>query len=142
MIPLIDREPDFELVGYLHRWYLKPRDKKGNIYLHHIIQPDVPVLHDHPWDFQSTILHGGYDEVFHNNIFMHGKMYHGQGTAFVRSMTDQHYISDVQPDTWSLVLTGPVERNWGFWIDGEFIPHEDYRTHRGIEAIHRVPETY
>jgi hypothetical protein len=46
---------------YLQRWYLLPRNRRLNIYLHRFVASDDPVgLHDHPWWFASLILHGHY----------------------------------------------------------------------------------
>lgn len=123
MIPRPDRPPDLELVGYLHRWCLLPRNRQGNIYLHRIIGPDEPVMHDHPWQFRSVILSGGYLEVTPN-----GTRYRGVDNSHTRQAADRHYIQSVMPDTWTLVITGPVVREWGFWINGRWVHHRDYES--------------
>ncbi|MBX8687810.1 hypothetical protein GO011_10265, partial [Mycobacterium sp. 20091114027_K0903767] len=45
---------------YLQRWYLIPRNRYCNIYLHRFIASDDPTCHDHPWWFASLLLHGSY----------------------------------------------------------------------------------
>lgn len=49
-----------EKVVYLRRFFLW-RSKSGSVYLHHFFRSDDdPDPHDHPWDFTSLILKGGY----------------------------------------------------------------------------------
>ena len=63
------RAPDF-IVGadspdgaYLHRWYLIPRNRVLNIYLHQFLRDvDDRALHDHPWPWCSLLLDGAYFE--------------------------------------------------------------------------------
>lgn len=48
---------------YLRRWYLKGRGTDEQWFLHNIRLPDAGrELHDHPWDFTTKILSGGYTE--------------------------------------------------------------------------------
>lgn len=61
------REPDF-YVGdkdnpYLLRWWIIPRNRYFNIYLHKFLRDDEDrALHDHPWKSLSIILKGKYIE--------------------------------------------------------------------------------
>jgi len=54
---------------YLRRFFLwngklTPGEYKPRIYLHHILRSDKDRhLHDHPWDYSSIILKGGYFET-------------------------------------------------------------------------------
>jgi hypothetical protein len=122
---------DLELVGYLHRWCVKPRSKGENQYLHHILAPDYPVLHDHPWDFKSLILSGGYTEMTPN-----GPVQHSAGDVYSRRATDLHYITEVQANTWTMIFTGPTLRDWGFLHNDQWISHADF-TERRVESITR-----
>lgn len=141
MIPRVDRPADYEIVGYLERWYLMPRVHHGpHLYLHHFIAPDERVFHDHPWGFQSTILHGGYVERIQTSDGVEYDTRRIVGETFVKNAHDRHYIKSVQPDTWTLILTKEYERNWGFWIDwNSFVPHQDYQVGPNVEIIERVP---
>ena len=59
-----DKEP------YLERYYLFLKDRTTfpfNIFLHKFLKSDEEDLHDHPWDFISIILWGGYWEYFYDN---------------------------------------------------------------------------
>ena len=59
IIDRLDKKP------YLERYYLFLRDRKNfpfNIFLHKFLKSDSEDLHDHPWNFISIILWGGYWE--------------------------------------------------------------------------------
>lgn len=117
------RDPDL-IIGsppYLHRWYVVPRNDRANIYLHVQVasDPDRP-LHDHPWDNQSVILSGGYDEVLDSGQ----RAIRNSGQVVFRYAEYAHRLvlpEDV-PYTMTLFTTGPRVRDWGFhtkqgWID-------------------------
>lgn len=62
------RLPDFVIGGhanpYLLRWWLIPRNRVFNIYLHKFLRDDDDrALHDHPWFWCSIMLRGEYVEV-------------------------------------------------------------------------------
>ena len=116
-----DRLPDMELVGYLKRWCLIPRSTAGNCYLHHILAGDEPVMHDHPWDFESEILIGGYIEITAG-----GPVSRKAGDCFRKSATDMHYIESVLPNTWTMVTTGAKCRDWGFLREAGWVSHTTY----------------
>lgn len=49
---------------YLLRWYVIPRNRGLNVYLHKFLRDDDDrALHDHPWWFVSVMLWGQYVEV-------------------------------------------------------------------------------
>ena len=125
------RAPDLELVGYLHRWCVKPRSRGENQYLHHILAADYPVLHEHPWSFKAMMLSGGYTEMTPE-----GPVVRQAGDVYEKQATDLHYIATVKPDTWTMVFTGPTIRDWGFLDAGQWISHSDF-TERRVEAITR-----
>ena len=67
----VPRAPDFIIGGaedaYMLRWWVIPRNRWFNIYLHKILRDDDPrALHDHPWWNISIVLKGGYLEWFSN----------------------------------------------------------------------------
>src|SRR5258708_303359 len=61
------RKPDV-LIGkqddtYMERWWVIPRNRFFNIYLHHFLRSDDDrALHDHPWLNASILLQGKYTE--------------------------------------------------------------------------------
>lgn len=59
------RAPDFLVGGkenpYMKRWWLIPRNKWFNIYLHQFMRDDDDrALHDHPWWGPSTVKPNGF----------------------------------------------------------------------------------
>src|SRR5262245_55579519 len=56
---IIGREGD----DYLRRWYVIPRNRIFNVYMHQFIRSDDDrALHDHPWWNLSFLLNGRYVE--------------------------------------------------------------------------------
>lgn len=112
---MMSRSPDFVIshndIDYLRRWWIVPRNKFANVYLHKILKPDDPrALHDHPWDNSSLIIKGRYLE-----ITPVGEFVRTAGDIINRSATDLHRLEliDSEPII-SLFRTGPVIREWGF----------------------------
>ncbi len=117
---------------YLRRWFIF-RSKYFNIYLHHIARPDEdPDPHDHPWNFLSVLLRGGYTEAQYkmgilnlppspltNVTSCYRRLYLGTTTRSCpsigyRKAETVHQIETVKPNTWTLVFTGRDRRDWGF----------------------------
>src|SRR5688572_15264894 len=49
---------------YLLRWYILPRNKRFNLFLHKFLRDDDDrALHDHPWWFLSFVISGRYREI-------------------------------------------------------------------------------
>ena len=118
------REPDF-IIGdnYLRRWWLIPKNRWLNVYLHEFrASDDDRALHDHPWASCSIILRGEYFEHLPadpNNpagpTVPHIRI---AGDINVRRANQPHRIElpryPHQPVI-TLFLTGPRVREWGFW---------------------------
>lgn len=114
------RSPDF-VVGhdgddYLHRWYVIPRNKILNIYLHRFLRSDQDEqLHDHPWLFNASVmLDGEYVEETVANGGVHHKVLRKAGQWKLRFGPAPHRVELPSGDCWTLFVTGPVYRTWGF----------------------------
>ncbi|OBK22527.1 hypothetical protein [Mycobacterium asiaticum] len=133
---LLSRQPH-QTIGedpndpYLLRWYVIPRNRFINVYLHKFMRDDADTLHDHPWWFVSLILRGGYIEHTESpdrkmvlrcrtSIFDVRSPWWRRCIAF-RPATWRHQV--VLPHTpdggrvpcWTLIITGRNTRTWGFW---------------------------
>lgn len=121
------RPPDF-IIGrpedpYLLRWFLIPRNRFLNVFLHKFLRDDEDsALHDHPWHFISIILSGGYRELTPQGVTIRWRF----SFAF-RLATHRHRVilhrtpsGDVIP-AWTIVITGPRFREWGFWCPQGFV---------------------
>lgn len=129
---LISGEPHFIVGGednpYLYRWYLIPRNRYFNIYLHKFLRDDDDrALHDHPWWFISLILKGGYFERVKQTVLRRDRF----SLAF-RPATHRHRVilfrdalGPKQP-CWTLIITGRKKRIWGFWCPKGFVPWYEF----------------
>lgn len=124
ILRLFHREPDF-IIGkpgspYMLRWYVIPRNRLFNIYLHKIVRNDDDrALHDHPWINLSIVLRGRYLELMpvttEYGPGMVGK-WRGAGSMVLRRPTAAHRLElDAGKPCWSLFVTGPKVREWGFY---------------------------
>jgi hypothetical protein len=114
------RKPDQVIGGhtepYMLRWWLIPRNPFFNVYLHLFLRSDDDrALHDHPWVNCSILLHGEYTE--------HEILAGGVHTRTVRKAGDwrmrwsgklAHRIELHKGSCWTIFITGPRYREWGF----------------------------
>lgn len=110
------RPPDFIIGGeadpYLRRWWLIPRNRIFNVYLHHFLRSDDDrALHDHPWASVSLLLRGSYLEHLPAGVVAPSKA----GDLIVRgSGRMAHRIELDDGPCWTLFVTGPRYRQWYF----------------------------
>lgn len=114
------RPADYVIGGherpYLRRWFVIPRNRVFNIYLHQFLRSDDDrALHDHPWASCSILLCGMYLEhtiaaggVRKMQLLMAGEFRVRWSGKFA------HRIELMDGPCWSLFLTGPRYREWGF----------------------------
>jgi hypothetical protein len=99
-------------------WIKKPWSPFGRaLYLHNMLGPDAGRdRHDHPWNFRSKVLAGGYVEEVQSEgqVLMIPRL---AGDYDFRPAEWLHRVSYVLPNTWTLVLCGRREREWGFLVD-------------------------
>lgn len=113
------RNPHF-IVGsphdpYMERWWLIPRNKWFNVYLHHFLQSDDNrALHDHSYWNMSFILRGAYLEHMSKGKHPYIPRYRGRFAIVFRRPTTAHRIELKWGPVWTLFITGPRVREWGF----------------------------
>ena len=126
-------KPDFTIFReegqvYLRRWYILPRNPFFNVYLHHFCQSDdLTHMHDHPWYWASIILKGGYWEHTPKGRFWRrswrprwgsGEQMHcvelAQEPLFDLTLFPIENEPKVDIPVWTLFITGPKYRDWGF----------------------------
>jgi hypothetical protein len=147
------RPPDFYIGGwenpYIRRWWVIPRNKYFNIYLHNQLRDDDDrALHDHPWFNISIIIRGGYIE--HRPVAPHLYPYYDKRVVKMRRKAPciifrraqlahrLELINEVpstdwtkvdpratsqpihRPQSWSIFITGRRWREWGFWCPGGY----------------------
>jgi hypothetical protein len=101
-------------VGYLERWHIIPRNRFFNIYLHKFSgSDDDRALHDHPWSSVSFLLKGRLREVTNTTSWMGIRV--RRFVPFFRSAKYAHKLVLLgEKPAWTLFITGPVVREWGF----------------------------
>jgi hypothetical protein len=101
---------------YLIRWKIETR-KGWSIRLHHWLGPDDDrAHHDHPWRFVTLVLRGGYVDCNRE-----GTDRLKVGTIRYRPALHQHTVVPDPGGCWTLMVTGPKIRPWGFWLNNRFV---------------------
>jgi len=140
------RDPDFIIGGkdapYLIRWWVIPRNRFFNIYLHRFLRSDDDrALHDHPWLFNcSILLDGSYLEHTPS-----GSKYRFAGDWKFRWGRATHRIELLTPlgnfgkplPCWTLFITGPVVREWVFHCPKGWVHWRDFTDARDKGSIGR-----
>jgi hypothetical protein len=152
------REPDF-VIGdnYLRRWWLTPwsgwfRPSPKNaferiiraclpfhLYLHEFRKSDDDrALHDHPWANCSILLRGFYTEHTIAQGGVHHARTFGPGNVKLRGAGAAHRI-EIPDGTvcWTLFVTGPVIREWGFHCPQGWRPWRQFVDERDSGKVGR-----
>lgn len=100
---------------YLLRWWLVPRNRLVNVYLHLFLRSDDDrALHDHPWASVSVLLDGAYTEHTIAAGGVHCRRVYDVGAVRCRRATFAHRIELHRGECWTLFVTGPKVRDWFF----------------------------
>ena len=92
-----------------------------NAYLHKILLSDEPTLHDHPWNWGTFIISGGYFEHTPKGTF-----WRGPGSWRIKKSTDFHWLElKKNKPCKTLFWHGRKMRTWGFLTEDGWM---DYRT--------------
>lgn len=136
---LLRGEPHIYLGGredpYLLRWFVIPRNHRLNIYVHKFLRSDDDrALHDHPWWFVSIMLRGRYLEHRPDGIrerrapsiaFRRADLAHRVELFVGCRMLNGRIVLDPEP-VWTVIITGPKRRHWGFHCPKRWVPWEDF----------------
>lgn len=140
--------PNYDSDGnYLTRWRVIQTPWFG-IYVHRFDGPDPrPTLHDHPWNFRSLVLLGGYVEATAYSDVRQPPVNppfgwpsqtlreHSEWTTYKarslnrKSARDLHTIVHLlRVPTWTLMFVGRRERVWGYVDrDGTWTAFDEHR---------------
>ena len=140
---LISGEAHFYIGGtthpYMKRWFLIPRNRWLNIYLHKFIRDDDDrALHDHPWWFISLMIWGSYFEWTQEHTIWPSERLKIHAVELVkhrrrawsiafRHAEARHRVTlDNGKPCWTLVVTGRKVREWGFWCPRGFVVWDEF----------------
>lgn len=95
---------------YLDRYFIGDQRGAERYFAHRFHRGDPEAaLHDHPWDFATLILVGGYLEHTPD-----ATIERRAGDLVTHKAEDLHRIELTTTPTWTLVRAGPTRRTWGF----------------------------
>lgn len=136
------RPPDQQITNrdgdvYLNRWWIVRRAKakrfRFNIYLHHFVRSDEDrALHDHPWWSISFLLKGRAIEHYRNDIGACVIRIPWRFLPVFRKAKHAHRM-EVRGDVWTLFITGPKVREWGFHCPGGWVHWKEFVWGRGCD---------
>lgn len=129
---------------YMLRWWLIPRNPLLNVYLHNVMRSDDDrALHDHPWCSLSWALKG---QVIEHTVEPSGNA-HAEtiraGRWRWRSARMAHRLElpvvtteygPHQEYFWSLFITGPRIREWGFHCPRGWVSERDFASTIGGQS--------
>lgn len=125
---------------YVYRWRFEIRGL-GSLRVHHWVGPDDDrAFHDHPWWFLTLVIKGGYTDMspsspaeYQGGHISHWDHLHVGSIRFRRAL-HQHTVVPDLGGCWTILVTGPRTRTWGFWLskgDGRF---RFYKARRWFES--------
>lgn len=132
LIAIAKRRPPDVVIGgeenpYMKRWWVIPRNRFFNIYLHRFLRSDDDrALHDHPWWNCSVLLEGRYVEHTISAGGINRRIERRAGQMKLRRAKVAHRIELVDGPCWTLFITGPRLRDWGFHCRLGWVPWQKF----------------
>ena len=114
----IELEPG---VPYIERFHVIDSRSVSIRFHHWLSSDDGRAPHDHPWNNGTMLLAGSLLE--HTAGAVHQLEPHA---VITRAATDAHIIELQSPDAWTLFVTGPVIRPWGFHTAAGWVHWSDW----------------
>lgn len=105
-----------------HRLYLGGQERR--VFIHKLVESDVRVHHNHPWDVSTSyILEGRYID---HQLGKKSKLYQ-PGDANIIYRDNFHFLELIDEVVWTLFIPGKRVGKWGFKLpDGTYVPHDEY----------------
>lgn len=105
---------------YVRRWKLEI-PHLGSVRVHHWTgRDDDRAHHDHPWWFLTFVIKGAYEDCSPGEPGEPGRIEWLSAPAVrFRRAEHRHYVVP-QKEAWTILVTGPKTRSWGFWQGGKF----------------------
>lgn len=121
---------------YLYRWVARHHRDGRAVYVHRFVSGDWSRdLHDHPKAFRCYGVWGGYLE---ETVVDGQPVIRRRRAPFVNRFAASHrhrLVRLITRNTWTVVVVGPHEREWGFWTPTGWVKWSTYiRTGRADAA--------
>lgn len=145
-----NRQPDFVIGGaeqpYMRRHWLLPRNRFFNVYVHEFLRSDDDrALHCHPWLFNASwLIDGSYTEHTIAEGGVHVATPRKAGDFKFRWGRAPHRVELLSAPCgrtiayapcWTVFITGPVVRVWGFHCPKRWVPWKEFVDDRDSGAI-------
>jgi len=125
---IIGRGADAFAPDYIRRWWIVPRNRMCNVYLHCFGRSDDDrAHHDHPWLFNASLILSG--ELIEHTIAAGGVSSARrltEGDLRIRLGRSPHRLELVSKRAWTLFVTGPRVRPWGFHCPSRWVPWQEF----------------
>jgi hypothetical protein len=132
---------------FLKRWFVLPKNTWCNVYLHKFMRDDEDrAKHDHPWPNASLLLVGRYIEVTGDDdrrtMYSAGELKFRRASyahriELVRTRKTGHKRTKAKRErgqpSWSLFITGPVIRGWGFHCPAGWRSNAEFHERQGCD---------
>lgn len=129
----------FDPTPYMIRWTIF-ECSRFQIFVHKFLRTDNDCLHDHPWDFTSIILKGGYKEqnlagtikvVTSTNALEDQFQYKTRCKKYKAFNIIKHNAEDahrieIDKPCLTIMFTGRWRRLWGFYTPNGWVNWRDY----------------
>lgn len=115
-------------------WLNWLRSLSFNVVIHHMHESDDDGLHDHPWNWCSFVLSGGYFEETPT-----GRHWRWPGHLRFRSANSFHRLvldPNLERGCWTIFIMGPRKREWGFLDrDAKWVPWYEHIVQKQEKAV-------
>jgi len=119
---------------YVVRWRIET--PWWSVRLHHWLAPDdARSRHDHPWSFVTFVLRGGYTDAgecpltclnrLAPRCVVHDEHLRAPAVRY-RDASHKHTVFPDEGGAWTIIVTGPKVRQWGFWVKDKFVKANKY----------------
>lgn len=131
------RQPDFVVersngAAYLRRWWVIPRNRWFNIYLHQFMLDDEDrALHDHPWPSLSISVATPMREIYLGRDGVEREREVRPGMFVWRGPRFTHRMVVPTPGAVTLFITGARVREWGFHCGKGWMHWKKFTTRDG-----------
>lgn len=112
------------------------RGKYDHVRLHWIRRADADrELHNHPFNYRTFILQGGYrEEYLPDGTMISLARSLNSGDTVESPLGHYHRITRVwQGGVWTLFCMGKDNGGWGFLVDGKHMPSREFFAYRNIK---------
>lgn len=100
---------------YMHRYMINLWLFSIRVHVWHR-SDDKRFLHNHPFNFLTIVLKGGYTDVQEGKTDVLSR-----GSVRFRKASHLHYVAWPNDPTITLLICGPKKQNWGFKVNGRIM---------------------